>query len=190
MFDPQHPRFFIALLPPDSVQAEARQLQLEMGDRFQSRAALKSPPHITLYPPFTWPTDTLPHLIEPLSQFADAHSPVPLTLSGFGAFQPRVIYIHVDLSPALLTLRQALVEWVDSRCGLRDRRDQQRGFHPHLTIAFRDLSRQNFHMAWPEFQLRPIHHQFSVLHLTLLRHDGQRWQIDQQFPFAPVDGGK
>jgi len=30
-------------------------------------------------------------------------------------------------------------------------------FSPHMTVAFRDLTRQNFKAAWPEFQQRQLH---------------------------------
>lgn len=47
-------RFLIALLPPQEVQAIAWQFKQELAEVYQSYAALRSPPHVTLPPPLQW----------------------------------------------------------------------------------------------------------------------------------------
>ena len=175
-------RYFIALVPPQAVQAEARTVQQEFVDRYDSRAALKSPPHITLQPPFAWSDAELPRLAQALEAIAARQPLVPVTLSGFGAFVPRVIYINVVRSPELLAIQAALLIHLQTTLGLVDRVSQTRPFAPHLTVGFRDLSQQNFQKAWTEFQSRPFEATFTIAQLTLLRHNGQRWQIHTEFP--------
>jgi 2'-5' RNA ligase len=59
---PQGSLFFIALLPPLEVQEIATKIKLEFAEIYNSRAALKSPPHVTLQPPFRWNLEQLPDL--------------------------------------------------------------------------------------------------------------------------------
>ncbi|MGK7915884.1 MAG: hypothetical protein AB4038_10100 [Prochloraceae cyanobacterium] len=39
--------FFIALLPPEEIQQNVTKIQQHFAQVYSSRAALKSPPHIT-----------------------------------------------------------------------------------------------------------------------------------------------
>jgi 2'-5' RNA ligase len=175
-------RLFVALLPSPVIQAQVRAIQMEVGDRYESRAALRSPPHITLQPPFEWPFEELTVVFDALAAFASGQPPLTITLSGFSAFAPRVIYIDVVSSPALLNLHLSLLGYTEQSLGIVDAIGKQRPFAPHMTIAFRDLTRQNFYIAWAAFQNRPFQAQFLATHLTLLMHDGQRWNVKQQLP--------
>lgn len=182
---PRASRFFVALLPPAEVQAEATSIKEYFRDRYQSQGALRSPPHVTLQPPFEWGAETQP-LLQALAGFAQTQPPVPMTLAGFSAFPPRVIFINVVKTPELMVLQPALRDYLETTLNIVDR-SRNRPFAPHLTVAFRDLKPGAFRQAWPEFEQRPFTAQFVVPALTLLRHDGQRWQIDQSFPFGQRD---
>jgi hypothetical protein len=52
-----------------------------------------------------------------------------------------------------------------------------------MTVAFRDLTKQNFRTAWSEFQHRPLEFEFTASELTLLIHDGRGWNVSASFPF-------
>ena len=149
---------------------------------YQSRHALKSPPHVTLQPPFKWQPEDLPALNLGLKSFAQAQKTVPMTLLGFGAFVPRVIYINVLKTPELLSLQKALMTYLEESFAIVDPVSKTRPFAPHMTVAFRDLSKQNFRAAWREFQQRSLHFEFTVSQLTLLAHNGRQWEIKTQFP--------
>lgn len=176
-------RFFIALLPSQAIQDYANEVKQVFADRYDSRAALKSPPHITLQPPFAWSPEALPVLKQSLSEFATQLMPLAITLSGFSAFPPRVIYINVIKSPALLALQTALIAHMEQALGVVDTALKTRSFTPHLTVAFHDLTQQNFDCAWLEFQQRPLQFEFTATQLTLLQHDSQQWSVNEAFPF-------
>ena len=173
--------FFLALLPPSEIQNPVRQLQTEMVERFDSRAALRSPPHITLFPPFRYTLPLDASLAQQLQSFADNHGPVAIELRNFGAFKPKVIYVHVEKTPGLLALQQQLDLYLTQELSIHHDRPQ-RPFAPHITLAYRDLRRAKFQEAWPEFEERSFQAEFTVPELTLLRHVGGKWQIAQQFP--------
>ncbi|MFS8807928.1 2'-5' RNA ligase family protein, partial [Synechococcus sp. R6-10] len=98
-------RLFLALLPPPALQEQVTAIKQQFAEQFASQAALRSPPHITLVPPFEWPSSDLPALTGSLEAFAKQQTPVAIQLSGFGAFAPRVIFIHVVPSPELQQLQ-------------------------------------------------------------------------------------
>ncbi|MGJ5631891.1 2'-5' RNA ligase family protein [Nostoc sp. CALU 1950] len=176
-------RFFIAFLPSQDIQDYANQIKQDFADRYSSSGALKSPPHITLQPPFEWADANLPLLEASLKEFARGQQPLAITLRGFDAFVPRVVYINVVRSQELLTFQANLMAYTESNLGIVDQVSKTRPFAPHITVAFRDLTKQNFKAAWPEFEKRQLHFEFTADKLTLLLHDGKRWNIKSQFAF-------
>lgn len=175
-------RFFIALIPPVDVQAEATALKEYFRDHYHSKAALQSPPHITLQAPFEWLKRDRDQLLSTLAQFQAPVSTVPVVLSGFGAFPPRVIYLAVEPTPELMQLQDHLSHYLADQLAVIDPRSRTRPFRPHLTLAFRDLKPAAFRKAWPEFEQREIHFSFSVPQITLLIHNGQKWIVEANFP--------
>ena len=175
--------FFIALLPPQIIQDEITEIKHYFAQTYNSRHALKSPPHITLQPPFKWLTENLPILEQHLSQFALDVSPIPITLSGFSAFPPRVIFVDVIKNPELINIQQQLMNHLENQLNIVHEVSKKRPFSPHVTVAFKDLTRTAFKTAWPEFAQRPIYFEFTVPQLTLLIHNGQNWNIKAEFPF-------
>lgn len=175
-------RFFVALLPPQPVQDEITAIKQEIWQRFGSKAALKSPPHVTLQPPFLWPLAETPELERHLEAFAQTQPAVPVQLKGYSAFAPRVIYIDVAQTARLMAVQAAIAAYLEETCGIVDRVGKTRPFTPHVTVGFRDLSPAAFRQAWAAFESRPFVAEFAAQALTLLRHDGHIWQIFSEFP--------
>ena len=174
-------RFFIALVPPEPIHAYANEIQQYFWEQYNSRKALNSPPHITLQPPFDWPEAEVERLMAALADFTADCQGVAISLPGFAAFPPRVIYIDVVRTPELMALHTALTTFMESQLGIVDKRARHRPFKPHMTVAFRDLKPAAFRKAWPEFKDKPLQYEFKAQALVLLRHNGQRWEIYQQF---------
>ncbi|NJN56192.1 MAG: 2'-5' RNA ligase family protein [Leptolyngbyaceae cyanobacterium SL_5_9] len=173
-------RFFVALLPSLAVQEYAEQVIQELGDRYQTSTS-KSPPHVTLQPPFQWQLQRVAQLEQVLSEFAGQWPRVSVQLSGFGAFVPRVLYINVLKTAELLALQAALATALEEALGIVDPKSKSRTFSPHLTVASRNLTRQSFRQAWTELQARQVEFEFVGDRLTLLIHDGQCWQVQSEF---------
>ncbi len=179
-------RFFIALLPPQQIQDYANQIKQYFADRYASRGAQNSPPHITLQPPFEWIDANVLLLEENLRNFASVRESVPITLSGYQAFAPRVIYINVVKTPELLALQADLMSHLENHLGIVDKVSKTRPFAPHMTVAFKDLTRQNFKAAWPEFEQRELQFEFAADNITLLQHDGKRWNVKSEFRLSSL----
>ncbi len=178
--DPGQLLFFVALLPPREVQERVTAIKRSIAERHGCRAALKSPPHITLQPPFCWSTEALSQLEQSLQDFACDRTPIPIQLIDFGAFAPRVIYIDVLKTPELMNLQSEL------QADLYDQLEigqpaKTRPFSPHITVAYRDLKPKMFKSLWPELRSQPFKAAFPVNRLTLLKHDGRQWQSSVEF---------
>jgi 2'-5' RNA ligase len=182
--NPSKQRFFIALVPPPDIEEHITEIQQYFAQHYNSRGALNSPPHITLQPPFHSLAEDVPKLEESLNQFSVNRPPIPVTLSGFAAFAPRVIYVDVVKSPELLEIHSYLMSYMEANLGIVDRVSQSRPFVPHMTVGFHDLTKDNFQRAWLEFAGRSLHLEFTAWALTLLIHDGSRWNISHQFPLS------
>tara|TARA_B100001750_G_C15450997_1_gene568923 strand:- start:996 stop:1277 length:282 start_codon:yes stop_codon:yes gene_type:complete len=59
-----------------------------------------------------------------------------------------------------------------------------RRFHPHITIAFRDLTERHFNLLWGEVEHKSFSGRFSTESITLLRHNGKIWTVEDDFLFG------
>jgi 2'-5' RNA ligase len=175
-------RFFVALLPPELIQDQVRQIQSDFEFRYSTKATLKAPPHITLIPPFELSKDRIEPLQIELEKFAKTRSPFMINLSGFAAFPPRVIYLDVLPNPVLPDLYADITTTLANTLSIIDPY-ASRPFVPHMTVAFRDLTPDNFELAWAEFRDRKINFEFEATNLTLLAHDEQKWNVLSNFAF-------
>ena len=174
---------FIALLPPQDIQERANQIKQHFADNYQSRRAFKSPPHITLQPPFEWEKADLPILVQHLEKFSSNQINIPVTIEGFGAFPPRVIYLKPLKTPELMSIQKALATYLENSLNIIHKPSKNRPFSPHVTVALRDLTKKNFHLAWEEFEHRQFSAKFTIPRLTLLIHKDKKWEIAQEFNF-------
>jgi len=169
------PLFFIALLPGEEIQREVTFFKQDCARRFQASHALKSPPHLTLIPPFAWPQARLGELCGALAEFASGQPLFEVELHHFNCFPPRVIFIDVVENQRLVALQLALFHFLKNSPGLEDERGNR--FHPHVTIAHRDLKPGVFPQAWDYFSKIAYQRTFQADRLTLLEHVGGRWGV-------------
>ena len=61
-----------------------------------------------------------------------------------------------------------------------------RPFHPHITLAHRDLDERDFSEVQAFFQKKTFLREFEADALTLLRNVQGRWAVDRTFEFGTV----
>lgn len=176
--------YFVALVPPEPLFTAVKKLKEEVRDRFGSKAALRSPPHITLHMPFPFREDRQEHIVHLLEWFALNQQSFLVRHHGMGAFEPRVIFVNVDLSGELAVLRHGLVNTMRRALKLENADYKNQGFHPHMTIAFRDLRKPLFREAWRQYQHLPFEAEWHCHSLCLMKHDGEQWQQYRTFTFG------
>lgn len=159
---------------------EVSELKNYFKEKYKSKASLNSPPHITLHMPFQWKEKKEDLLIEKLSSFAQSQPVFEISLSNFGCFEPRVIFIDVIKNANLELLQKNLQRFCKREFNLFNANYKEHAFHPHVTLAFRDLKKSEFLKAWEEFREKKFQATFPVTSLILLKHDGSQWQIFQE----------
>lgn len=177
----KHPLYFIAILPPPEIQDEVTAFKAHIAATWGPGHALKSPPHLTLFPPFAWPDSRLEALANSLADFAKIQSPMELTLNGFQAFPPRVVFVCPVKNQQLEDLFHALVRTLHNQLGLHDERNR-RPFHPHMTIAHRDVDALQFRKIWDFYRSQHYERVFSARSIALLVLDHGRWKVWRSFP--------
>jgi 2'-5' RNA ligase len=94
----------------------------------------------------------------------------------FACFKPRTLFVAVHSNELLDALKAKADLFFGKNPGLKIKTDT-RPFHPHITIANRDLSKKSFATAWPYFQQQSFQETMTIERLSLLRHNGQIWEI-------------
>ena len=133
--------------------------------------------------PFLWKEKKEGELINLLEQTTEV-KPFKIELDGFGAFTPKAIFIKNKLSTELNDLQQRLTQFTWREMKLFNPTHNS-GFHPHITVGFRDLKKADFYKAWPEFERKPYEGTIAVNSFWLLKHDGKAWNPFHEFVFNP-----
>ncbi|WP_226389778.1 2'-5' RNA ligase family protein [Penaeicola halotolerans] len=173
--------YFIALVPEGVLQAEVMAFKNEVATLFNSKQALRSPAHITLQMPFLWKNKKYAQLSGMLHAFSLEQKPLELRLGGFGHFGDRVIYIKVGENNPLKMMQADLKKALRLKLHIFNDAFIERPFHPHMTIAFRDLKKAHFDQAFAHFKEKSFHENWICNQLCLLKHDGKYWQVIETF---------
>lgn len=168
--------YFIAIMPPAEIRDRITQLKKEFSEKYSSKQALKSPPHITLHMPFRWKDKKVDQLHTFVKNINKRLEPFEVALKGFDFFEPRVVFVNVLPNDALRRLQSEIVQQARKELLLDNANYKDRPFHPHMTIAFRDLKKPMFYAAQAHYSEKEINHVFWVEKIELLKHDGERWQ--------------
>jgi 2'-5' RNA ligase len=176
------PLHFIAILAPGSINQQVLEWKNFMLQQFNCKVALKSPAHITLIPPFNMPDTDQQPLINILNQFSQHQHSFTIQLKNFAAFKPRVIYVAVQNNPLLHQLKIAIEEEIVNAGRFRIK-IEERPFHPHVTIANRDLQKEDFSKAWQHFNSLLYETSFTADNISLLRHNEHKnWEVAASLP--------
>jgi 2'-5' RNA ligase len=177
-------QYFIALVPPSPLYDDALRFKNYFKEQYNSKASLNSPPHITLHMPFRWKEERENELITSLNEFSLGRDIFKLQLVNFDAFAPRVIFIDIVPNDLLTSLYKDLHRFCKRELNLFNASYRDQGFHPHMTLAFRDLKKPMFLKAWEEFQERKFSATFLVDKIVLLKHNGKIWEICKKCSFT------
>lgn len=170
------------MVPPEPVFGKCMELKNNFALAHSSYGALRSPPHITLHMPFNWADRKLNNLIAAIESIARDLTSFKIQLNGFGCFPPRVIFVRVETSPQLILLHKKTEQIFKTELDLFNALYKNEPFIPHITVAFRDLSKNNFHLAWQNYEQKSFEENWMHENLCLLKHNGQRWEPFKWFP--------
>lgn len=148
-----------------------------------SKGALRSPAHITLHMPFKWKPTKEELLYTSLEKLASTILNFEVVLHNFNCFEPRVIYVDIVKNEQLTQIRNEVMRLSRSTWKL-DLPKDLRGFHPHITIGFRDLKKPQFYKVWEQLKQKSFKATFRTNAIVLLKHNGKSWDINKNFDLA------
>jgi 2'-5' RNA ligase len=167
--------YFIAVVLPAALNEMVWQEKQRMKELYGCKVGLKSPAHITIVPPFWMEEDKEEQLKQDMTSISTSVSPFQLMTNNYSAFKPRTIFVAVRDSQELNQLKKTS----DNHFRKTDHliKIENRPFHPHITIATRDLHKKAFAEAWPHYEKKKFIEEFVVKGLSLLKHNGRHWDV-------------
>lgn len=167
--------YFIGLVPGDPVQSEIMKFKQEAKAIFNAGHALNSPAHITLIPPFSMPVHEESQLINDIKKAVGKIGDIYLELNGFGHFGKRVVFVKTEendqVSKLYLRLRNELSDYIEKQ------NHGDKKFHPHITVASRDLKTELFDSAWEYFSKKEYYRVIKTAKVDILRYEQNTWKI-------------
>ncbi len=174
--------YFFALLTPFTISGEVDEIKREFANKYESTKAMRTPSHITIIPPFFANNEFETAIENKVLKLVSGFEPFNINLSGFGEFNNKVIFIEVEKNEDLEIFYKAFSAFFTG-IGF-ELTAMNKFFHPHVTVAFRDLTPENFKKAWPEFQKREFANSFSASSVHLLKHQNDTWTVFKEFRFG------
>lgn len=176
--------YFLAIVPPPEICNEIITIQTDLGSQYQTVAALKVVPHITLKSPFRLPADQHEFVLQWFLQITLDTAPFNLELRNFNAFtNPAhpVIFIQPLAGLPLFKLQKHIIRNFQIAFPDIQIANLELEFKPHLTVAYRDLRPDLFREAWQEYGKKHYSASFNVVDFQLLQHDGRHWNVIQNY---------
>ena len=168
--------YYIAIVAPEEIDHEVLKWKNFFKERYECSVALKSPAHITIIPPF-WMNEELENdLINSIREFSISKPKFEITLQNFAAFSPKVIFVDVVKSEILKGLYRSFADFIINQNKFPIKKED-RPFHPHVTLATRDLYKKAFQEAWDIFSTKKFEALWIVSGLSLLRHNKKNWDV-------------
>ena len=170
-----HRMYYVAVVCPKEIDEKVFQLKEWMRKQFGCMVALKSPGHITLIPPFWMDESREDELIKTLQEINSTEK-AEVRLNNFSHFGDRVLFINVNESDSLTSLKeQTESHFLQDFSGVIKK--DERPFHPHVTIANRDVSPGTFVKAWGHFSKEKFESSFVADTISLLKLNAGKWNV-------------
>lgn len=168
--------YFIGIIPPSPVFEKIQEIKHYVSEKYNCFRALKSPPHITLVPPFKYVESKEYLLIEKIQSFS-IDEKIIISIHNYDCFYPKVVFINVEKINALNNLYHRTSVFVQDELQI-EQTHKYPSFHPHITIAFKDIDLPLTMRIYDDLQNNfPINITFEVNKISLLKHTGKIWEI-------------
>jgi 2'-5' RNA ligase len=173
----------IAIVLPEPVFSGIRKEQEYIAKNWGPKHALRTPPHITVIPPIALSSGEVGLLFGMAEAIAAAMSPFKMKLRNYGSFRPRVVFINPIISPELQELYEIWDQALRSKMPHVFDTYPIRPYHPHITLAHKDVSPEQFQRMWNFYSRKEYHASFDVSGFSILEHKDHGWKVENVYPF-------
>ena len=161
---------------PEPILAEVESIKQRIYEKFGIRGALRSPAHITIHRPFEWKEEREEELKQLVQKFNKNLKSITVTLKGFKSFDQRVIYVDVLPSDLLNALYISFRNNMRSELAITNEWNNSYGFTPHVTVAFRDLKKNQYETVMALLSNICIESTFGVEEISILKLE-DKWRV-------------
>jgi 2'-5' RNA ligase len=172
--------YYITLLCPPEVDDVIGAHKAMMKENYGCEVASKSPAHVTLIAPFFLSDGKKNQLVEMLQGFDSIISEVTVDINGYNHFNDRVIFADVVVNDNLTALQEQLENYLRNG-GFPFIKEAKKPFHPHVTIATRDLKDKDFDAIWANFEGKEFTSSYATNTIHLMKLVEDRWVHEEQF---------
>tara|TARA_R110002051_G_scaffold192151_1_gene260724 strand:+ start:1042 stop:1587 length:546 start_codon:yes stop_codon:yes gene_type:complete len=176
-------KYFLAFVPEGEYQERVTSLKLEIRDLYHAKYALKSPGHITVKMPFVYNEAKEDKLLTKLGDFASAFNPMKMEIKGVKTFGKRVIYLGVEAGQDLYDFQNELKTFCKRELNLVDELSD-RNYHPHMTIAFKDIKKDQFQNILQHSAKVSLNQELFEKNLVLLKRVNGVWITYKKLNFG------
>jgi len=166
--------YFVAVVLPQHLDEKVLHWKKYMQERYRCKVGLKSPAHITIIPPFWLEENREEELLNDVDTLAKDIKPFVVETADFSAFKPRTIFIGVKKNVYLEQLKRKADDHFSDKEQYKIKKEN-RPFHPHITIATRDLFKKDFYECWTFFETKEFKESWEATGLSVLRHNKRNW---------------
>lgn len=177
---------------PGPIRTKIKRYQKQISEKFNTIGALDWVPHITIADRVLIPKDNFRNICSKLKEVCNNTKPIKvytknlyfikLTKSPFE--NPYAIAIEVETTKELLRLHGLIQNDLYKKLKRPSLKSDK--YSPHITLAYRDLTRENFEKAKQFFREHPIKLKYSLtinnIHLVVSLHNKQRRSV-RRFEF-------
>jgi 2'-5' RNA ligase len=168
--------YFVAVVLPEELNEKILEWKRHMYEKYKCCVGLKSPAHITIVPPFWMEAYKEEQLLSDVEAISREFRSFPMATNNFSAFRPRTIFVAVSPSDELARLKKASDDFFREN-EFYNLKIETRAFHPHITIATRDLFKKDFFEVWPYFAEKKFEKEWTASGLSVLRHNTKNWDV-------------
>ena len=175
--------YFLAVIPHPELADKITAVKDDFARHYQSSKALKVMPHITLQNPFQRMESFETEFHLRLQDFFSPFHAFNVQLSGYDCFdrnRNKVIFINVLKNDLLFDLHKKLIYFLREEMNF-SAKESSYMFHPHVTVAYRDLTTEQFNKAWPIYKNKTFESTFFADTVYLLKHDYRKWNVLSRF---------
>jgi 2'-5' RNA ligase len=175
--------YLLSITPPSEIASVIDQERRFCAKRFGSYEALKPPVSLSLFGVFTV-SAMVEELTDYLSEWISKQPQFTLHLKDFGFFENLhrpVVYFDVKHNPWLNAFNKGLTRKMLQRFPFLN---SSASYHPHLTLAYKDLTQEQFQLAKKYYKQCRYEASFDVTNVTLFKHNHKVWERQREMPLG------
>lgn len=183
-YSAQENLYLLCITPPSDLAFTIDQERRFCAARFGSYEALKPPVHLSLFGVFTVPAKAY-ELTDYLSEWISVQPQFSVQIKDFGFFDNKhrpEVYVDVKNNVWLNAFNKGLTRKMLQRFPYLTTASS---FHPHFTLAYKDLSQENFRKAKKYYHQCKFEASFDVKNIALFRHNYKMWEFKHEFSLSP-----